>query len=173
MNVACLNEESYPVPDSSESSYKIARGSVKMQHSSQGKGIGNLQSTSSSVAAEPNLRGVLCGGFVDPDTEATLSQNMCSAYSVTPVTEKEEDSEVPTVQPKVEKNLINLDEFVANDSQSEDSDLYLSECRILLVGFGASEMRRLVNMVRRGGGSRYIMFNDKLTHIVVGTPSEK
>ncbi|XP_015885769.3 uncharacterized protein LOC107421117 isoform X3 [Ziziphus jujuba] len=169
---ACLNEESYPVPGSSESSNKIARGSVKMQLSSQGKGIGNLQSTSSSVAGDPNLPGGSCGGFVDPDMEATLSQNIGSVFSVTPVTEKEEDSEVPTVQPKVEKNLTNLDDCVANDSQSEDSDLYLSECRILLVGFEASEMRRLVNMVRRGGGSRYILFNDKLTHIVVGTPSE-
>ncbi|MCI68848.1 DNA topoisomerase 2-binding protein 1-like, partial [Trifolium medium] len=44
---------------------------------------------------------------------------------------------------------------------------YLAECRIL-----ASEMRKLVNMVRKGGGSRCLSFNDKLTHIVIGNPTE-
>ena len=69
-------------------------------------------------------------------------------------------------------NEQSLDGAVANDSESDDNDLYLSECRILLVGFEASDMRKLVNMVRKGGGSRYISFNDKLTHIVIGAPSE-
>lgn len=141
---------------------------------SQGKDIGSLQSSSSLLTADTYLPAVSCGGFVDPDTEATLSQNTSSTFSgAAPVTEKEGDSEVPIVQSKSEINLINVDDCVANDSQSEDSDLYLSECRILFVGFEASEMRRLVNIVRRGGGSRYMLFNDKLTHIVVGTPSEK
>ncbi|KAG8363675.1 hypothetical protein BUALT_Bualt19G0047100 [Buddleja alternifolia] len=61
---------------------------------------------------------------------------------------------------------------VADDSQSDDDDLYLSECRILLVGFEASELRKLVDMVRRGGGSRYMSFSEKLTHVIVGNPSE-
>ncbi|KAL6211993.1 hypothetical protein ACLB2K_017216 [Fragaria x ananassa] len=43
-------------------------------------------------------------------------------------------------------------------------------CRISLVGFEASEMRRLVNIIRRGGSTCYMSFNDRLTHIVVGTP---
>uniref|UniRef100_F6H0I2 BRCT domain-containing protein n=1 Tax=Vitis vinifera TaxID=29760 RepID=F6H0I2_VITVI len=77
--------------------------------------------------------------------------------------------QAPAMQDKDENKL---DGLVADDSQTEDSDLYLSDCRILLVGFEASEMRKLVNMVRRGGGSRYMSFNEKLTHIVVGTPSE-
>ena len=38
--------------------------------------------------------------------------------------------------------------------------------------FEVSEIRKLVSMVRRGGGSQYMSFNDKLTHIIVGSPSE-
>nr|KYP40240.1 DNA topoisomerase 2-binding protein 1 [Cajanus cajan] len=67
---------------------------------------------------------------------------------------------------------LNFDGAVANDSESDDTDLYLSKCRVLLVGFEAREMRKLVNMVRKGGGSRYMYFNDKLTHIVIGNPTE-
>ncbi|XP_049935971.1 uncharacterized protein LOC116268065 isoform X2 [Nymphaea colorata] len=62
--------------------------------------------------------------------------------------------------------------FVADDSQNGDDDLYLADCRILLAGFQASEMRELVSMIRRGGGSRYMSFNEKLTHIIVGIPSD-
>ena len=168
--IACLNEESYPVHGGSVSSNKGVRG-AKMQLS-QGKDISNLQSASSSVATDNNSPVVPSTGFVDPDIEATLSQKMCSTFPVGPVDAKESDNVEPILQPQSEINLTNLNDCTAQDSQSEDGDLYLSECRLLLVGFEASEMRRLVNMVRRGGGSRYVLFNDKLTHIVVGTPSE-
>ncbi|XP_062116606.1 uncharacterized protein LOC133830610 [Humulus lupulus] len=152
---ARLDEDSYPVQGGGSVSSK-KRG-VKMQLS-QGKDIGNLQAAPSSVATDTNSSVILSGGFVlDSDIEATLSQRTCSTFPVAPVNFKQSDGE---------------EQSVANDSQYEDSDLYLSRCRILLVGFEASEMRRLVNMVRRGGGSRYVLFNDKLTHIVVGTPSE-
>ncbi|XP_071691897.1 uncharacterized protein [Rutidosis leptorrhynchoides] len=66
---------------------------------------------------------------------------------------------------------MDMDGCVPEDSQSEDNDLYLLDCKIHLVGFNASEMRRLVNMVRRGAGSHYMSLNEQLTHIVVGTPS--
>ena len=122
-----------------------------------------------SLSADLNFQAATCAGFVDSDLEATLSQNVSSSILDPPVFVKEGDFENPTMQPK---NETSLDGFVANDSQSEDGDLFLSECRILLVGFEASEMRKLVNMVRSGGGSRYMSFNDKLTHIVVGSPSE-
>lgn len=90
-------------------------------------------------------------------------------YMDAPVVSKDGAIEAPTAQTRNESNS---DVCVANDSQSEDNDLYLSDCRILLVGFEASEMRKLVNMVRRGGGSRYVSYNNGLTHIVVGTLSE-
>lgn len=128
----------------------------------------NFQSASASVASDSNLT-VPCIGFVDTDLEATLSQNTSSKFSDAPTFIKEDETEKPAMQHKDENKL---DGLVADDSQTEDSDLYLSDCRILLVGFEAPEMRKLVNMVRRGGGSRYMSFNEKLTHIVVGAPSE-
>ncbi|EEF42097.1 topbp1, putative [Ricinus communis] len=159
---ACLNEESYPVQGGSASSIK--KSSSMAQHI-----IGNSISVPSAAPAESNLPGLPGAGVSDLDLEPTLSQNMSSMFSDPPVSVKEWDNEVPAVHPT---NETNLDGCVANDSQSEDSDLYLSECRISLVGFEASELRKLVNMVRRGGGSRYLSFNDKLTHIVVGAPTE-
>lgn len=164
---ACLNEDSYPVQGGSVSSNKNVRNCPTLQHSLD-KGIGNSQSVPSS-SADLNFQAAPCTGFVDSDLEATLSQNVSSSILDPPFFVKEGDFENPTMQPK---NETSLDGFVANDSQSEDGDLFLSECRILLVGFEASEMRKLVNMVRSGGGSRYMSFNDKLTHIVVGSPSE-
>ncbi|EXB60138.1 DNA topoisomerase 2-binding protein 1-A [Morus notabilis] len=168
---ACLNEESYPVHSTSVSSSKGVRGCVKMQLS-QGKDIGNLQSAPSSVATDTNSVVVPSAGFEDLDMEATLSQNTSHTFPAAPDHVKEGENVETVLQPQCEINLTNLDGCVADDSQSEDNDLYLSECRILFIGFEASEMRRLVNMVRRGGGSRYVLFNDRLTHIVVGTPSE-
>ncbi|KAF4372947.1 hypothetical protein G4B88_018112 [Cannabis sativa] len=170
---ARLNEESYPVQGVSVSSNKGIRGvKVQLSHS---KDISNLQSAPSSVATDSNSSVILSAGFMDPDVEATLSQRMCSKFPVAPVNVKQSDSEQPSLHSQIsEINTINLDDCVANDSQSDDSELYLSECRILLVGFEASEMRKLVNMIRRGGGSRYAMFDDKLTHVVLMQfPSEK
>ena len=137
---------------------------------SQGKDIGNSQSVPSSMAAETNSLVVPTSGSVDPDMEATLSQGTSSTFPAAQVYVKEGDNLEHVAQPQCD--LTNLDGCVADDSQSEDSDLYLSECRILLVGFEASEVRRLVNIIRKGGGSRFVSSNDKLTHIVVGTPSE-
>ncbi|ESR47525.1 hypothetical protein CICLE_v10000159mg [Citrus x clementina] len=165
---ACLNEESYTVQDSSVSSKKTVMGSLTKQHS-QVKVIGNALSAPSSMATESNLLSVSCTGFADQDLEATFSQSMPSMYMDAPVVSKDGAVEASTAQMRNESNF---DVCVANDSQSEDNDLYLSDCRILLVGFEASEMRKLVNMVRRGGGSRYVSYNNGLTHIIVGTLSE-
>ncbi|XWS21680.1 hypothetical protein CRYUN_Cryun30bG0075000 [Craigia yunnanensis] len=165
---ACLNEESYPVQGGCASSKKSVSGSLSAQHS-QDKFRGSSVSATSSVVPEFNLSTVPSTGLGDPDLEATLSQNMSSVVSDAQVIFKEDGGEAPILHPS---NETKLDGYVANDSQSEDNDLYLSDCRISLVGFEASEMRKLVTMVRRGGASRYMSFNDKLTHIVVGAPSE-
>ncbi|XP_038700037.1 DNA topoisomerase 2-binding protein 1-A isoform X2 [Tripterygium wilfordii] len=157
---ACLNEESYPVQGGSKSSKKTVSGCLMAQQS-QGNDFGN-QSAHSSVPAESNMH-------TDPDLETTLSQNMSSMFADDPISIRMGDSEVPTVETT---NEVNFDGCVANDSQSEDNDMYLSDCRIVLTGFEASEMRKLVNLVRKGGGSRYMSFDERLTHIVVGTPSE-
>lgn len=160
---ACLNEESYPVQGGLVSSNKGMKTCLTGQHV-QDKVIGNSVPKPSAIAAESS---VPCSGFGDLDVEATLSQNMSSMFSDSSAFVKEGDGEVTACTGET-----NVDADVANDSQSEDNDLYLSECRILLIGFEASEMRKLVNLVRKGGGSRYMSFNDKLTHIIVGAPSE-
>ncbi|XP_022768097.1 DNA topoisomerase 2-binding protein 1 isoform X4 [Durio zibethinus] len=165
---ACLNEESYPVQGGCASLKKNVSVSLSAQHS-QDKFRGSSVSATSSVVPEFNLSTTPSTGLGDPDLEATLSQNMSSAVSDAQVIFKEDGGEAPILQPS---NDTKLDGCVANDSQSEDNDLYLSDCRISLVGFEASEMRKLVTMVRRGGASRYMSCNDKLTHIIVGTPSE-
>ncbi|KAK3005313.1 hypothetical protein RJ639_016640, partial [Escallonia herrerae] len=164
---ACLNEESYPVQASTASTVSGGRASL-MAKRNQDKVVESSQHAPSSVATDANFQAVFCDRMTDADTEATLSQKMSSTFSDAPAFVKEE-SGGPAMRIDCD---INLDACVADDSQTEDNYLYLSECRIMLVGFDNSEMRKLVDMVCRGGGSRYMSFNDKLTHIVVGTPSE-
>ncbi|XP_022016116.1 DNA topoisomerase 2-binding protein 1 isoform X1 [Helianthus annuus] len=151
---ACLNEESYPVQKTSVTSTNSQRTSSKVVKNAEGS----------------SYQEISCDGMVDADLEATLSQNMASTISDIPVPVSDDNTSTP---PCVQhKTSFNIDACVAEDSQSEDNDLYLLNCKIHLVGFDASEMRRLVNMVRRGGGSRYMSLNEQLTHIVVGSPSE-
>lgn len=100
--------------------------------------------------------------------ENLLTNVRCTSSEFSHISKKGNDP--PTDK---QQNGSDFTRCVADDSQSEDDDLYLSECRILLLGFEASELRKLVNMVRRGGGSRYMSVREKLTHVVVGIPSEK
>ncbi|GMJ15184.1 meiosis defective 1 [Hibiscus trionum] len=165
---ACLNEESYPVQGGCASSKKSVSGSLSAQLS-QDKLMGSSVPATSSVVPEFYMSTVPSTSVGDPVLEATLSQNMSSVASDARVNFEEDGGEAPSFQPSSETKL---DGCVANDSQSENNDLYLSDCKISLVGFEASEMRKLVTMMRRGGASRYMSCNDKLTHIVVGTPSE-
>ncbi|WCJ44425.1 transcription coactivators [Euphorbia peplus] len=163
----CLDEDCYSVQYGAVSSNKTVKNSSVLQHS-QEKASGNSSFIQTSMAAETYFPSQPYPGFPDSDLETTLSQNMSSMFSDPPVLIKEVPAEMPAAQPS---NEMRFDDCVADDSQSED-DLYLSECRISIVGFEACEMRKLVNIVRRGGGSRYMSFNDKLTHIVVGAPTE-
>ncbi|MED6135396.1 hypothetical protein PIB30_046058 [Stylosanthes scabra] len=163
---ACLNEESYPVQNGFASSQKVIKD-MYVQHS-QERCIGKLQSGVSSAVTDPNMPVSSYAEFVDKDQEATCSE-YTSSFMNAATSVKDTNAEAPPGQPNAE---LNLDGPVANDSESDDNDLYLSECKILLVGFEASDMRKLVNMVRKGGGSRYMSLNAKLTHIVVGNPSE-
>eukprot|EP00268_Persea_americana_P053257 TRINITY_DN6013_c0_g1_i4.p1 TRINITY_DN6013_c0_g1~~TRINITY_DN6013_c0_g1_i4.p1 ORF type:complete len:814 (-),score=125.40 TRINITY_DN6013_c0_g1_i4:2532-4973(-) len=147
---ACLDEEFYPVHGAPNSS-TAGKSGLKRPHT-QHKGTTTLQSVPSNTITE---------------MEATASQSTSSFSDATVVTK--EGSEAPSLQSGGDGNLGGC---VAHDSQSEDSDLYLSECRILFVGFETTKMRKLVNMVRRGGGTRHMSFSEKLTHIVVGKPTE-
>ncbi|KAF6170501.1 hypothetical protein GIB67_031909 [Kingdonia uniflora] len=151
---ACVDEKSYPVQGSSLSSRKSVKIAPKEQ-------LSEVKESTSSQSLPFS---------VIPDVETALSENISYPPSNSTTIGKEDGSEALTGQTGDESKF---DGCVADDSQNEDNDLYLSECRILLVGFqAAAEMRKLVNMVRNGGGSRYMSFGQKLTHIVVGTPSE-
>ncbi|KAL5719563.1 hypothetical protein ACHQM5_012319 [Ranunculus cassubicifolius] len=155
---ACLDEGSYPVQVSSTSSAGVGKGGMvggQMGEHSQDKGYTYSESFQSSIISE---------------LEITMPQDMSSTFSDSTIFTKDNDSEVPNLQPGDETEFSGL---VADDSQTEDNDFYLSDCRILFVGFQASELRKLVNLVRKGGGSRCMSFSEeKLTHIVVGAPSE-
>ena len=50
--------------------------------------------------------------------------------------------------------------------------MYLSGCRIFLTGFDAAEMRKLVNLVLAGGGTRHMEMNDTITHVILGSVPE-
>jgi len=134
---------------------------------SQEKDIEKMQSGSSSRAADSNIL-VHCAKSLNVDPAATQSKHMLSVSNV-PLFVKEADVEAPPLQTS---NELNFNRPVANDSESDDKDRYLADCRISLVGFEASEMERLINMVRKGGGSQCLSLNDKLTHIVIGNPTD-
>lgn len=159
---ACLPEESFPVQHSSSvSTLKTS------EHHSQGKGTRNSQYTSSSMPTASESETIFSAQDVESDLN-NLLPNFHSISSEVPLISKEGNDPPADKQ----KNGSDFAPCVADDTQSEDDDLYLSECRILLVGFEASDLRKLVNMVRRGGGSRYMSVREKLTHVVVGNPSQ-
>lgn len=159
---ACLNEESYPVQGSTTKTVK------KMAMPSQDKSLGNSQCEPSSARTASDPHVMQYSQKAEPNSEANISHGVSSTFCDAATFTREEDDGQSAGQLK---NDSNFDGCVADDSQTED-DLYLSVCRIMLVGFDACDMRKLVSMVRRGGGSRYMSFNEKLTHIIVGTPSE-
>lgn len=162
--VACLIEDSYPVLGTPASSVSTIKTSEQYSH---GKAISNSQFASSLLAIASDSNVNLSAQDTEPDLETPQLVMHSTLFEALPFSKEENDS--PSHQQKIDSMF---DRCVADYSQSEDDDLYLSECRILLVGFESSEMRKLVDMVRRGGGSRYMYFSEKLTHLVVGNPSE-
>jgi len=122
-----------------------------------------MQSGSSSRAADSNKL-VDCAKSLNEDPVPDATQSKDPVLDV-----KEADAEAPPL--KTSKEL-NFDRVVANDSESDNNDRYLADCRISLVGFEASEMEKLSNMVRKGGDSQCLSLNDKLTHIVIGNPTD-
>lgn len=135
---------------------------------SQDKGLPTSQSFLSHDGMEQESESAWYAQTTMPDLDAAVSNNIfCTLRNATTCI-KEDGG------PLVSQSIVDpaLDDSVANDSQADDNDMYLSDCKILLAGFNASDMRKLVNMVRRGGGSRYMCLSEKLTHIIVGTPSD-
>ncbi|OAE33724.1 hypothetical protein AXG93_601s1120 [Marchantia polymorpha subsp. ruderalis] len=60
----------------------------------------------------------------------------------------------------------------ANLADAGETECYLSGCRIFLAGFEPSEMKRLAMMVLDGGGTRHMEFNSRITHVILGKPTE-
>ncbi|XP_020107037.1 DNA topoisomerase 2-binding protein 1-A isoform X2 [Ananas comosus] len=148
---ACLDERFYPINENSASCNDMK--STQKEQRYQENSNTNFQPAPSSLSEE---------------LEATLSQNISTSYSDASRINTQ-SVEAPTLQKMDE---VNYNSRVAEDSETEDNDLYLSDCRIFLVGFGENELAKLVGMIRKGGGSRYMLLSEKLTHIIVGTPSE-
>ncbi|KAL3651876.1 hypothetical protein CASFOL_004878 [Castilleja foliolosa] len=161
---ACLSEEPYPVQGTSASSVSSLK---TLEQHSRGKVIRNSQHSSSSMATASESETNFAVQDMETELEIALP-NTHSTFVGVPTLPKEGD-DTPDNENKHDSHFARC---IADDSQCEDDDLYLSECRVLLVGFDASELRKLVDMVRQGGGSRYMSFNQKLTHVVVGNLSE-
>jgi len=117
----------------------------------------------SNVSSQPASRPAV------EDLEATLSQNIAFSFSDAQVINIE-NTTAPSEQMDDEPSY---DCHIAEDCETEDNDLYLSNCRILLVGCKEREQSKLVNMIRKGGGTRHMLLSEKLTHIILGEPSEE
>ncbi|KAH9626462.1 hypothetical protein KSS87_006422 [Heliosperma pusillum] len=115
----------------------------------QGRYLRNSQPTSSSAATDSCFHAVPSTGNMESDIDVALSQNISNISSLgASAFVKEDEAGAPDVPQEDE----GLEVRVAEDSETED--LYLSDCKICLIGFNMSDMRKLVGMVRRGGGSR-------------------
>ncbi|KAH9307356.1 hypothetical protein KI387_035267 [Taxus chinensis] len=145
--LSCLDEELYPVISGSMPS-TIPIDGISREQFKQEKEILSLA--------------------VPATAQSCVSQSLSSTPSITPLLTKEKSDTVVLTAENISENA----GCTGSGFQNEESDLYLENCRILLVGFEPVEMRKLVRMVWSGGGSRYMSFNDKLTHIIIGRPSE-
>ncbi|KAF8711199.1 hypothetical protein HU200_029215 [Digitaria exilis] len=151
---ACQDENSYLVCQSS-SACNALNTLPKDQH--------NPEISSASASFQP-----VSAISVD-DSVSTSQYPPASSGDVSKISNNDIVG-APDVQ---EANEMQVDSHVADDSEAENDDLYLSNCRISLVGFEEKELLRLLMMIRRGGGSRNILLNEKLTHIILGAPSEE
>lgn len=160
----CLDEEAYLV----QSGWVSALRNKPISKSSQDKCTIKSQSVLSSAATDSSMQAVPSVWTTDSDMDVAHSQNFSPACQNVSAFAKEE--EAGRFDPP--DNVKDLEGCVADDSEPDDNGLYLSDCRICLVGFNASDTRKLVGIVRKGGGSRYMSCSERLTHIVVGEPSD-
>ncbi|XP_042461718.1 DNA topoisomerase 2-binding protein 1-like isoform X3 [Zingiber officinale] len=148
---ACLDEALFPVQLNSVSCNDVKRSQKERR-------CQELSNTNSQTVS-PLMFG---------DVEATLSQNVSSSFSdATKVNNEGTDSAVILM-----KDEQKLDTCIIDDLESDDYDLYLSDCRISLVGFSEAELSKLLNMIIKGGGTRHMSLSEKLTHIIIGEPSD-
>ncbi|CAL4994384.1 unnamed protein product [Urochloa decumbens] len=150
---ACLDENSYLVCQNSSASSGL-KTSPKEQH--------NPEISSASASFQPLPA-------TSVDDSVSMSQYVPASFGDA---SKISNTDIVGAPGVLEANEMQVDSHVAEDSEAENDDLYLSNCRISLVGFEETELLRLLMMIRSGGGSRHILLNEKLTHIILGAPSE-
>ncbi|XP_062198046.1 uncharacterized protein LOC133900812 [Phragmites australis] len=150
---ACLDENNYLVCQSS-TAFSGLKSSLKEQHNPE------ISSASASFQPVP---------ATSVDDSVSTSQYVPASFGDASQIINTDIVGAPGVQ---ETNEMQVDSHVAEDSEAENDDLYLSNCRISLVGFEEKQLLRLVTMIRNGGGSRHILLSEKLTHIILGAPSE-
>ncbi|KAI4320583.1 hypothetical protein MLD38_034047 [Melastoma candidum] len=123
---ACLNEDSYPVPGIPVPSMK-GQGCSVAALANHGNEHKSSQSFTSAFG-DPNVSADPALSDVDQDLETTVSQTFLSE---THLSNKEDACEMMHQQP----NGRMYQDDRAQDSEAEDGGLYLSECRLMLVGF--------------------------------------
>lgn len=126
-----------------------------------------LKRNSSQDNASPTSHTVV--STVPATVGLTFSQTTCPAVSDSTVFSRE--CSVATCLPSKNEKIDSVS-CDAADSQDDDNDLYLSDCRIFFAGFEINEMRTLIKLIRRSGATRHMLLSERLTHIVVGSPSE-
>ncbi|KAK3119421.1 hypothetical protein QOZ80_9AG0670220 [Eleusine coracana subsp. coracana] len=150
---ACVDENSYLICESSSAPSGI-KGSLKEQHNPE------ISSASASFQPVPTT---------SVDDSVSTSQFVPASLGDAA---KNNNTDIVGASSAQETNQMQVDSHAIVDSEAENDDLYLSNCRISLVGFDDKEMLRLVMMIRNGGGSRHILLSERLTHIVLGAPSD-
>ncbi|GJN28694.1 hypothetical protein PR202_gb16851 [Eleusine coracana subsp. coracana] len=148
---ACVDENSYLICESSSAPSGI-KGSLKEQHNPE------ISSASASFQPVPTT---------SVDDSVSTSQFVPASLGDAA---KNNNTDIVGASSVQETNQMQVDSHAIVDSEAENDDLYLSNCRISLVGFDDKEMLRLVMMIRNGGGSRHILLSERLTHIVLGAP---
>ncbi|KAM0908938.1 hypothetical protein ACQ4PT_015124 [Festuca glaucescens] len=148
----CVDENAYVICQRSTNYYGI-KSSLQEQR--------NPEKSSASFQSVP-------AASVDDSVSTSQYAPASSAYA-----SKICSTDIAGAPSVEETNEMQVDSHVAQDSEAEDDDLYLSNCRISLVGFEEKELSRLVMMIRDGGGSRHVMLSERLTHIILGAPSEE
>jgi topoisomerase (DNA) II binding protein 1 len=151
-NTVCVDENAYVIRQRS-TNYNGIKSSLQEQR--------NPEKSSASFQSVPATS-------VDDSVSTSQYAPVSSAYA-----SKICSTDIAGAPGVEETNEMQVDSHVAQDSEAEDDDLYLSNCRISLVGFEEKELSRLVMMIRDGGGSRHVMLSERLTHIILGAPSEE
>ena len=147
-NAGCLDEELFPVNPGQERVTAISQVSIPpLASPPENSKLEIVMSSATSVVSNTVSS--------DPVHVIDHANEICKAEPSVP------DQPLP-------RNLKHVE-----TCEFEEENMYLSNCRIYFSGFAAPELRKYVNMVRDGGGTRHMEFGDRVTHIIVGKPTER